>query len=110
LEKQLKVNVERGWLGMFVSLDCMHYCLEKLSNCSIRFIHKQRWEQINHLRGHSQLEVVDLVYFGLVRSNNDLNVLDKSREFLGGAGVDLNFEMNGNIHFHHYLLTNGIYP
>jgi len=53
---------------------------------------------------------VDLVYFGLVGSNNDLNVLDKSREFLGGAGVDLNFEMNGNIHFHYYLLTNGIYP
>ena len=25
LEKQVAINTERGWPGMFASLDCMHY-------------------------------------------------------------------------------------
>jgi hypothetical protein len=25
LDKQMRVNSIRGWLGMFASLDCMHY-------------------------------------------------------------------------------------
>jgi hypothetical protein len=49
---------------------------------------------------------------GLPRNNNDLNVLDRSpliHDFLGGANVNLNFEMNQNRDFHYYLLVNGIY-
>jgi hypothetical protein len=51
--------------------------------------------------------------FGLPGSNNDLNVLNRSPliwDLLGGAGVDLNFEVNGNVHPHYDLLVDGIYP
>lgn len=42
-----------------------------------------------------------------------MNVLNKSpliRDILGGVGVDLNFEVNGNKHYHYYLLVNKIRP
>ncbi len=51
-------------------------------------------------------------YFGLLGGNNDLNVLNGSpliRDLLGGMGADLNFEVNGNVHPHNYLLVDGIY-
>jgi hypothetical protein len=32
LEKQMRVNADRRWLGMFASLDSMHYCWK---NCHV---------------------------------------------------------------------------
>jgi hypothetical protein len=52
-------------------------------------------------------------YFGLPKDNNNLNILGKNPliwDFLGGVGVNLSFEVNGNRHFHYYLLVIGIYP
>jgi hypothetical protein len=31
-------------------------------------------------------------------------------DLLGGVGFDFNFELNGNVHIHYYLLVDGIYP
>jgi len=42
-----------------------------------------------------------------------LNFLNKSpliRDILGGVGVNLNFEVNGNRHYRYYLLVNKIHP
>jgi hypothetical protein len=31
-------------------------------------------------------------------------------DLLGGVGFDFNFELNGNVHIHCYLLVDDIYP
>jgi hypothetical protein len=52
-------------------------------------------------------------YFRLLGSNNNLNALNNSPliwEFLGNVHVDLNFQMNNNVHFHYYLLVDNTYP
>jgi len=113
LEKNLRVNVERGWPGMFASLDYMHY---HWKNCPVAwqgsFTNKDGNKSIILEAIADQRLWIWYAYFGLLRGNNDLNVLDKGLliwDFLGGASADLNFEMNGNRHFCYYLLADGIY-
>ena len=78
-ENQLAINRDRGFPGMFASLDCMHYVWK---NCPVA------WQgDFGDKDGNMSiiLEAVadrDLhiwhVFFGLPGSNNDLNVLDRS--------------------------------
>jgi hypothetical protein len=51
------------------------------------------------------------VYFGLLKCNNDLNVLDQSPlvvDFLQDPRIDIIFIVNGTIRQRFYLLVNGI--
>jgi hypothetical protein len=98
---------------MLASLDCMHY---RWKNCSIvlqgSFINKNGNKLIILEAIIDQRLWIWHAYFGLPKNNNNLNVLDRSpliHDFLGGASVNLSFKVNGNRHFHYYLLVNGIY-
>jgi hypothetical protein len=77
--KQLVVKANRGFLGMFASLDCMHY---KWKNCLVA------WKGDFGDRSGKKSIILEAVadsslyiwhvFFGLLGSNNDLNVLDRS--------------------------------
>jgi hypothetical protein len=113
LEKQLRMNANRSWLGMFTSLDCMHY---RWKICPIAwqgsFTNKDRKNSIIFEAIANQRLWIWHACFELLRGNNDLNILYRSPltwDFLGGVSVDLNFEVNGNRHSHYYLLIDKIY-
>ena len=53
------------------------------------------------------------IFFGLLGSNNDLNVLDRFsliHNMLTSEAHDMSFQVNGSNYDHYYLLTDGIYP
>ena len=113
-ERQFAINRERGFPGMFASLDCMHY---QWKNCPVA------WQGDYGDRSGKKsiiLEAIadrDLhiwhVFFGLPGSNNDLNVLDRSpliHNMLTSAARDHHFMINGKEYDRFYLLSDGIYP
>ena len=114
LEKQLAINTERGWPGMFASLDCMHY---EWKSCPTA------WQgTFQDREGNNSIILEPIadqslwiwhVFFGLPGGTNDINVLDRSpliANFLEGHGQDMSFEVNGHRYPHYYLLADGIYP
>jgi hypothetical protein len=111
---QMRINEERGWPGMFGSLDCMHWGWK---NCPVA------WQgQFQDKDGNRSIILEAIAdqslwiwhaFFGLPGGNNDLNVLDRStvvQDILMGEGQDLTFTVNGNVYPRFYLLTDGIYP
>lgn len=113
-EKQLAINVEYRFPGVFVSLDYMHY---KWKNCPIA------WEgDFGYSDGKKSIILKVIadeslhiwhVFFGLHGFNNDLNVLDHSplvHNTLIGVARDMTFIVNGQEYDRYYLLANEIYP
>jgi hypothetical protein len=114
LEKQVAINIERGWAGMFASLECMHY---EWKNCPTA------WQGTFQDREGKKSIILEAIadqslwiwhaFFGLHGENNDINVLDRSpliANFSEGHGQDMSFEVNGHMYPHYYLLADGIYP
>jgi hypothetical protein len=112
--KQLTVNANRGFPGMFASLDCMHY---EWKNCPVA------WQGDFGDRSGNKSIILEAVansslhiwhvFFGLPGSNNDLNVLDRSplvHNMLTSEAIDFHFVVNGCEYNRYYLLTDGIYP
>ena len=113
-EKQLAINATRGFPGMFGFLDCMHY---KWKNCPVA------WQGDFGDRDGKKSIILEAIaneslhiwhiFFGLLGSNNDLNVLDHSplvHNMLIGLACDMTFKVNGQEYNWYYLLANGIYP
>lgn len=111
---QMSITEGRGWLGMFASLDCMHWRWKRCPNSWVgQYVNKSGNKSII-------LEVVDAqslwirhAYFGVSGSKNDLNILDRSpliRDIINGKNDGISFRVNGYVHNRYYLLTNGIYP
>ena len=113
-DKQLAINVDRGFPGMFASLDCMHY---EWKNCPVA------WQgDFGDKDGKKSIILEAMAdgglhiwhaFFGLPGSNNDLNVLDRSpliHNMLTSEARDMQFEVNGCHYDRYYLLTDGIYP
>ncbi|KAL3701160.1 hypothetical protein R1sor_019182 [Riccia sorocarpa] len=114
IEKQITINKERGFPGMFGSLDCMSWAWK---NCP------KAWAgQFQGKDGHRNI-VLEAVadqslriwhaYFDLPGSNNDINVVDRSplvHNLLTGDLSAANYEVNGREYNRLYLLTDGIYP
>ena len=112
--RHMRINEERGFPGMFGSIDCMHWAWK---NCPVawagQFQDKDKQRSII-------LEVIatqDLwiwhAFFGMPGSNNDVNVLDRSpfvNDLLQGASEGIEFEVNGKKYPRYYLLADGIYP
>jgi hypothetical protein len=112
--EQLAINEARGFLGMFGSLDCMHY---EWKNYPVA------WQGDFGDRDGKKSIILEAVadqslhiwhiYSGLPGSNNDLNVLDRSpliHDLLNGAACDMTFEVNEQVYNRYYLLADGIYP
>ncbi|CAM6104035.1 unnamed protein product [Calypogeia fissa] len=77
--KQLAINGERGFLGMFGSLDCMHWSWK---NCPIAWHGQFKDKDGNKsliLKAIADQELwIWHAFFGLAGGNNDINVLDRS--------------------------------
>jgi hypothetical protein len=113
-QKQLAINANRGFPGMFASLDCMHY---EWKNCPVA------WQGDFGDREGKKSIILEAIadgglhiwhaFFGLPGSNNDLNVLDRSslvHNILTSEARDMHFVVNGCEYDRYYLLTDGIYP
>lgn len=114
IEKQLGINAQCGWPGMFGSIDCMHYVWK---NCPIA------WQGDYGNKDGDRSIILEAiadqglhiwhVFFGLPGGNNDLNVLDRSpviQNMLSGESWDTHFVVNGILYNRYYLLADGIYP
>jgi len=78
IERQFKINEVRGFLGMFASLDICTINgkfaqLFGKGNFKIKMVIDQSFEVIAN-----QSFLIWHVFFGLLGSNNDMNVLDRS--------------------------------
>jgi hypothetical protein len=111
--KQMAINEQRGFPGMFASIDCMHWCWK---NCPVgwqgQFTDKDGEKSIILEAIADQSLWIWHAFFGLPGGNNDLNVLDRSplvANLLCGHGNDLTFSMNGHDYRRFYLLANSIY-
>jgi hypothetical protein len=73
----LKINAERGFLNMFVSLDYMHY---RWKNCAIGWqgeISKQTLKEVDNFGSNWRPISSDMAcIFGFLSGNNDINVLE----------------------------------
>jgi hypothetical protein len=111
---QMSINENRGFPGMFGSLDCMHW---NWKNCPVawqgQFQDKDKNRSIILEAVADQSLWIWHAFFGLPGGNNDINVLDRSPfllKMLQGPGQDLTFEVNGHVYSRYYVLTDGIYP
>jgi hypothetical protein len=114
LERQVQINTNRGLPSMFKSLDCMHWTWK---NCPVvwqgQFQDKNKNRSIILEAIANQSLWFSHAFFGLSRSNNDINVLDRSlliANLLRDKGHGMSFEVNGHKYPRFYLLTDGIYP
>ena len=114
LQKHLRNNAQRGFPGMFGSLDCTHW---EWKNCPVG------WQGQFQDRNGSKSLIMEAVatqdlwiwhaYIGMPGSNNDLNVVDRSplmTNMLKGVAPNVEYTVNGNQYNMCYLLCDGIYP
>ena len=112
-KKQLEINAARGFPSMFASLDCMHY------KCKIFAVAWQGDYGDREGKGFIILEVVVdqglhiwHIFFGLLGSTNDLNVLDRLpliHNILTSKACGMTFKVNGQEYNRYYLLVDGMY-
>jgi hypothetical protein len=96
--RHMRINEEMGFLGMFGSIDCMHWAWK---NCPVVWAGKFQ-DNKQRLIIHKAIATQDLwiwdAFFGMSGSNNDVNVLDRSPfvdDLLQGASEGIEFEVNG---------------
>ncbi|XP_026429060.1 uncharacterized protein LOC113325034 [Papaver somniferum] len=115
IKKLLKEGKDRGFPGMLVSLDCMHW---PWRNCHVA------WHG-THTNGFKKVPTLILeavpseslwiwhAFFGMAGSNNDVSVLDRSPLFddiVNGIAPPCNFVVQGHQYDMGYYLSDGIYP
>jgi hypothetical protein len=113
LDEILQGNEDRGFPGMFGSIDCMHW---EWKNCPVA--HSGQYAKGTH-KPSIVLEAVatqDLriwhAFFGSPGALNDLNVLDRSpllEKLINQQFPSRQFEINGRTYNLLYLLADGIY-
>ncbi|CAM6091188.1 unnamed protein product [Calypogeia fissa] len=112
--KSLHINEQRGFPGMFASLDCMRY---EWKNCPVA------WQgQFTDKDGNKSIVLEAIAdqelwiwhaFLGLPGGNNDLNVLDRSplvNDILHRQYDSFSYVINGREYKRAYLLVDGIYP
>ena len=110
----LHIGKCRGFPGMLGSLDCMHW---KWKNCPTA------WAGQYAGRSGSPTIILEAVadydlwiwhaYFGLLGSNNDINVLEASHLFTNlaeGIAPPVHYVIQGKEYNMGYYLADGIYP
>ncbi|XP_059664212.1 uncharacterized protein LOC132309986 [Cornus florida] len=114
ITRLLREGEERGFPGMFGSIDCMHW---EWKNCPTA------WHGTHTGRSHKPTLKLEAVasknlwiwhaFFGMAGSHNDLNVLDHSPVFksmINGSMPPVNYMVNGHRRTMGYYLSDGIYP
>jgi hypothetical protein len=108
----MKINEERGFPSMFVSIDYRHWSWKKcLLAWQGQFQDKDKTRNIILEVIVNQSLWIWHTFFGLLRENNDVNVVHRSpfvAKLLRGEKSD--FMVNGTFYQCYYLLVDGIYP
>ncbi len=104
----------KGSLVCFASIDYMHW---EWKNCLVSWQGQYQKIDVNKsiILGAvaNQSLWICHAYFGMLGSNNDVNVLDRSPlvcNTLQVVGDDIHFVLNGTTYPRYYLLANNIYP
>ena len=113
-EQQLSMNAQRGFPGMFASLDYMHYQWE---NCPVT------WQGDFGDRDGKNSIILEAIadqslhiwhiFFEISSSNNDVYVLNRSpliHNVLTSEASAMTLEVNDQEYKRYYLLADGIYP
>ena len=114
IARLLAHSERQGFSGMLDSIDCKHW---KWKNCLAAW----KGQYYGHIREPTIiLEAVasyDLwiwhAFFGLPRSNNDINVFERSHIFSDlaeGCALVVHYSINGQNYTMGYYLADGIYP
>ncbi|CAL8169001.1 unnamed protein product [Prunus armeniaca] len=114
LQRLLQKGEARGFPGMIGSIDCMHW---QWKNC-----HTAWQGEYRNWKGQKSI-ILEAVasfncwvwhaFFGVARSQNDLNVLGQSPVFgevLGGHSPQITYQINNIVYSGAYYLADGIYP
>ncbi|KAI5312259.1 hypothetical protein L3X38_041432 [Prunus dulcis] len=114
LQRLLQKAEARGFPGMIGSIDCMHW---QWKNCPTA------WQgDYGNRKGQKNI-ILEAVagfdtwvwhaFFGVARSQNDLNVLGQSpvlNDVLRSQGPNVTYEVNNTVYQTGYYLADGIYP
>ena len=114
ISRLLRKANQCGFLGMLGSLDCMHW---EWKNCPAAY-HEMYTGYVHRptivLKAVASYELwIWHAFFGMLGSNNDINVLDASNLFANlreGRGPPANYTIMGNHYNMGYYLADGIYP
>lgn len=122
VEKEIEINAERGFPGMFGSIDCTHW---EWKLCPIALQGQYQGKEGEPTLVTEAVAGSDMYFYhahvGEPGSLNDLNVLDRStlqvkyvksataRHELGSV-ADKEYEVNGKKYRGLYFLADGIYP
>ncbi|XP_050250584.1 uncharacterized protein LOC126697568 [Quercus robur] len=114
IAKLLAYGERRGFPSILGSIDCMHW---KWKNCPVAW----KGQYCGHI--HEPTIILEAVasynlwiwhaFFGLPRSNNDINVLEQSHIFndlVEGRAPAVHYSINGHNYTMRYYLADGIYP
>ncbi|XP_028060009.1 uncharacterized protein LOC114263635 [Camellia sinensis] len=114
ISRLLAMGSNRGFPGMLGSIDCMHW---KWKNCPTA----RKGMYSGHI--HEPTIILEAVasqdlwiwhaFFGMPRSHNNINVLDRSSVFsllTQGRAPPVNYSINRNDYTMGYYLADGIYP
>jgi hypothetical protein len=114
IARLLAIGESHGFSGMLGSIDCMHW---KWKNCP------NAWKGMYSGHIHELTIILEAVasydlwiwhaFFGLPRSHNDINVLERSSVFSNlaeGCAPPVNYSVNDHNYTMGYYLADGIYP
>ena len=114
IARLLVVGQHNGFPRMLGSIDCMHW---KWKNCPSKW----KGQYIGHT--YDPTIILEIVasyvlwiwhaFFGLLGSQNDINVLERSSvfsELAEGRALSVNYSINDNDYLMGYYLADGIYP
>ena len=114
IARLLAVDQHNGFPRMLGSIDCMHW---KWKNCPSKW----KGQYIGHT--YDPTIILEIVasyvlwiwhaFFGLLESQNDINVLERSSvfsELAEGRAPPVNYSINGNNYSMGHYLADGIYP
>ncbi|XP_057473223.1 uncharacterized protein LOC130761694 [Actinidia eriantha] len=114
IERLLQVAKHRGFPGMLGSLDCMHW---EWKNCPTANAGAYRGQNKGCTMILEAVASYDTwiwhAFFGLLGTNNDVNVLHKFNLFqdlTNGTSLPANYSIKGKNYKVGYYLADGIYP
>ena len=111
---KMGINAEWGFPGIFASIGCMYWVWKNcLGSWASQFQDKNKERSIISEAIANKSLWIWHAYFGMLGSNNNVNVLDRSpfiNNTLCGPSHDLSFVVNGKQYPNYYLLADGIYP
>ena len=115
VQRLFDIGESRGFPFMLGSLDCMHWRWDK---CPMewkgQFTSRYKGTPTLILEAVASQDLLRLhTFFGVARSNNDINVLNQSTLFLEqlkGKAPRVNYNVNDKKYQLGYYLVDGIYP